>query len=161
MGKLTEDEVKGLMRIIDLAGKKICIQPLISNDEIGYQCIIVVMSLYDDNDIASVLRKAGKDKMKRVQNQLIGLSHNTDDKLKNELINDLEADLETLDALNVLLDEEFSKNITGNKCRCFILSIRPDKRIELRRMDTDEYIDIKNINDLFDALKDVKYDFIY
>lgn len=159
MEKLDKDKIKDLMNIIELAGKKICIQHLISNDEIGYQCIIVVMDLYDNNDISNVLRKAGKEKLKRIQNRLIGLLHTKDEIVKNELINDLE----TLDALDIMLEEEFGRpeiNVE-NKCRCFILSIRPDQRIELRRMDTDEYIDIKDINDLFGILKDEKYDFIY
>lgn len=117
------------------------------------------MDLYDNNDISNVLRKAGKEKLKRIQNRLIGLLHTKDEIVKNELINDLE----TLDALDIMLEEEFGRpeiNVE-NKCRCFILSIRPDQRIELRRMDTDEYIDIKDINDLFGILKDEKYDFIY
>jgi hypothetical protein len=158
MEKLDQNKIEELMNIYDLAGKKICIQPLISNDEIGYQCIIVVMNLYDDNDISNVLRKAGKEKMKRIQNRLIGLLHIKDEKIKDELIDDLEL----LDALAATWEEEFgSKNNTENECSCFILSLRPDKKIELRRMDTDEYIDVKNISDLFAVLKDEKYNFIY
>jgi hypothetical protein len=158
MEKLEKSKIDELMNIYDLAGKKICIQPLISNDEIGHQCIIVVMSLYDDNDISSVLRKAGKEKMKRIQNRIIGLLHAKDEKLKNELVDDLEL----LDALGATWEEEFGpKNITGNKCSCFILSLRPDQKVDLRRMDTDEYINIKGLNDLFTVLKDDKYDFIY
>lgn len=158
MEQLSQSKIEGLMNIYDLAGKKICIQPLISNEEIGYQCIIVVMNLYDDNDISNVLRRTGKEKMKRVQNRILGLLHAKDEKLKNELLDDLEL----LDALGATWEEEFGpKNITGNKCSCFILSLRPDKKIELRRMDTDEYIDIKGIDDLFAVLKDEKYDFIY
>lgn len=158
MEKLENSKIDELMSIYNLAGKKICIQPLISNDEIGYQCIIVVMSLYDDNDIAYVLRKTGKEKMKRIQNRIIGLLHIKDEKLKNEYI----GDLETLDALDTMLEDEFGyKSDIENVCRCFILSIGPDKKIELERMDTDEYIDIKDLNDLFAVLKDDKYDFIY
>lgn len=158
MEKLEKSKIDELMNIYDLAGKKICIQPLISNAEIGYQCIIVVMDLYDDNDISSVLRKTGKEKMKRIQDRIIGLLHVKDENLKNELVDDIEL----LDALSATWEEEFGpKNITGNKCSCFILSLRPDQKVELRRMDTDEYIDINGINDLFAVLKDDKYGFVY
>ncbi len=153
-----ENSIKELMNIYNLAGKKICVQPLISNDEIGYQCIIVVMSLYDNNDISNVLRKTGKEKMKRIQNRIIGLMCNTENELKNEFINDLE----TLDALNTMLEEEFGQNSNvKNKCKCFILSLRPGQKIDMRRMDTDEQINIENIDDFFNVLKDDKYDFIY
>lgn len=153
-----ENNLKDLMKIYDLAGKKICIQPLISNDEIGYQCIIVVMNLYDDNDISVVLRKAGKEKMKRIQNRIIGLLHNVKEETKTKFVNDLE----TLDALDTILEEEYGTKIDiENKCRCFVLSLGPDLKVDLRRMDTDERIDIKDINELFDVLKDDKYDFIY
>lgn len=158
MEKLEKNKIESLMSIYNLAGKKICIQPLISNEEIGYQCIIVVMSLYDDNDISNVLRKAGKEKMKRIQNRIIGLLHTKYEQLKNEFV----GDLETLDALDTMLEDEFGyKSNIDNKCRCFILSLGPDQKIDLIRMDTDERIDIKDISDLFDVIKDDKYDFIY
>lgn len=158
MEKLEKNKIEELMNIYNLAGKKICIQPLISNDEIGYQCIIVIMSLYDDNDISNVLHKTGKEKMKRIQNRILGLLHTKDEKLKNEFANDLE----TLDALSTMLEDEFGpKSNIDNKCRCFILSLGPDQKVDLRRMDTDEHIDIKDINGLFDVLRNDKYDFIY
>lgn len=159
MEEIQQSKLDELMNIWNLVGKKICIQPLISNDEMGYQCIIIVMSLYDNNDISTVLRKVGKEKLKRTQNRIIGLLHNTEDeKLKNEFINDIE----TLDALTTTLEEEFGpKANVENKCKCFALSIRPNKKIELRRMDTDEYIDIKDIGDLLNVMKNDKYDFIY
>lgn len=158
MEKLEKSKIDELMNIYNLAGKKICIQPLISNEEIGYQCIIIVMSLYDDNDISNVLRKVGKEKMKRIQNRIFGLLHVKHEQLKNEFI----GDIETLDALDTMLEDEFGqKNITGNKCSCFILSLIPDRKVELRIMNTDKHIDIKDLSDLFDVLKDDKYSFIY
>jgi NADH dehydrogenase/NADH:ubiquinone oxidoreductase subunit G len=154
--------IKELSNVINLVGKKICIQPLISNDEIGNQCIIVVMNLYDNNDVSNVLHRLSKEKTKSVQNKLVSLLHNTkDDKLKKEFVDDLNL----LDYYGTMAEIEYQKsgpkeNI-GEKCRCFILSIRPDLKIELRRMDTDENIDIENIGDLFEVLIDNKYDFIY
>jgi hypothetical protein len=158
MEKLEQNKIEGLMSIYNLAGKKICIQPLISNEEIGYQCVIVVMGLYDDNDISTVLHKVGKEKVKRIQNRIVGLLHARYEKLKREFVDDLE----TLDALDTMLEDEFGyKNNIDNKCRCFVLSLGPDQKIDLVRMDTDECIEIKDLGELFNVLKNDKYDFIY
>jgi hypothetical protein len=154
--------IKELLNVISLVGTKICIQPLISNDEIGEQCIIVVMDLRDNNDVSDVLHRLSREKMMGVQNRLVSLLYKTkDDKLKKEFVDDLNL----LDYYGMMAEIEYQKsgpkeNI-DDKCRCFILSIRPDLKIELRRMDTDENIDIENIGDLFEVLKDNKYDFTY
>lgn len=156
---LDEDNIRGLMNIRNMVGKKIYIQPMYSNDEVGSNCLIVVTDIHDNNDIYDILHRVNKENTKITKDVMIDLLRVTkDEKLRKEMLENIEL----LDEFESMYEEEFGyNNEDGKKCKFFILGIRPDKKVELRRMDTREYIDIKSINDLFDVLKDAKYEFIY
>lgn len=156
-----DKKIEELLKLKDLAGKKIHVQYLFSNDEIGNQCIIVVTDLNDNTDISDILSKLTRKRMVKVQNKIVSMLHRVkDDKLRGELTEDLD----TLDWFTIKEEElqirGYKKN-TENKCKCFILRITPDLRIEFGRMDTEEAININNISDLFDVLNDEKYNFVY
>jgi deoxycytidylate deaminase/uncharacterized protein YeaO (DUF488 family) len=156
---LDEDEIRGLMNIRNMVGKKIYIQPIYSNDEVGDNCSIVVTDLHDNNDICDIIHGVGKENTKITKDVMIELLRITkNEKLRKELLENIEL----FDEFESMYEEEFGyNNEDEKKCKFFILGIRPDKKVELRRMDTREYIDIKGIDDLFDVLKDDKYEFIY
>ncbi len=156
---LDEGEIIGLMNIRNMVNKKIYIQPVYSNDEVGDNCIIVITDLHDNNDISDIIHKINKENTKITKDIMIDLLRVTkDEKLRKDLLENIEL----FDEFESMYEAEFGyNNEDEKKCKFFMLGIRPDKKVELKRMDTREYIDIKGINDLFDVLKDSRYEFIY